>query len=68
MRSKEEIMKEVSQCEINYSEPPSEVLQGENEYLFLEVLIDIRDQLAEVAKLRYAKLGNSELVYSRDDE
>ena len=35
--------------------------------LTLEVLCDIRDQLAEVAKLRYMKVGNSELVYSRDE-
>ena len=36
-------------------------------YLFLEVLCDIRDSLEKVAKLRYAKLGNVEQVYSVED-
>ena len=40
MRSKEEIVKEISLASD----------QGENEYLFLEVLIDIRDQLNLLTK------------------
>jgi len=39
-----------------------------NDYLFLEVLIDIRDQLVEVAKLRYIKIGNIAQIYSKDED
>ena len=40
MRSKEEIMKEIAGTQ------DSLAAQSANEYLFLEVLIDIRDQLS----------------------
>ena len=46
MRTKEEIMKEVG----DVTEHPTVALSNVNEYLFLEVLIDIRDQIAELIR------------------
>ena len=57
MRTKEEIIKEYSTLE---------QLQA-NGYLFLEVFIDIRDQLAELNKFRYQKVGSVETVFKEGD-
>jgi len=63
MRTKGEILNELSIVDTGINATVN-LDQG----LLIEVLIDIRDQLAEVAKLRYAKLGNTELIYSKGDE
>ena len=58
MRTKEKIIEEYSTLE---------QLQA-NGYLFLEVLIDIRDQLVELNKFRYSKLGDNAALYKEDDD
>ena len=47
MRSKDKITKEVAQIERD----PDYIDQGENEYLFLEVLIDTRDEKVKHTKI-----------------
>ena len=51
MRSKEEIMKELGK--MNSAEFPS--VASANEYLFLEVLCDIRDQLTKLNQKKIEK-------------